>query len=122
LDVPGASPNDGIGLIQYDCGSQNNQLFDFVSMGNGKYQIKSHSSGKCLDVYGASDADGAKVIQYTCGTATNLNQLFTLEADSSLKSVHSKKCLGLKDASLSNGGQLQQWTCNGKKEQQWVYK
>ncbi len=65
-------------LIQlYTSGSETNEEWMPVAVGNGAYQFVVKSSGKCLDVPGASSAALLQLQQYTCnGTGA---QSFTLK-------------------------------------------
>ncbi|WUH89064.1 RICIN domain-containing protein [Streptomyces sp. NBC_00433] len=66
-NVRGASTENDAPVIQYDCGTADNELWRFVPKGIG-YQIVAKSSGKCLNVRGGVGV-GNPLIQYTCTAA-----------------------------------------------------
>ncbi|MFC6018335.1 RICIN domain-containing protein [Plantactinospora solaniradicis] len=70
LDVASASTADGANVIQYSCGSAQNQQWQWAATGS-YFQIRGRHSGKCLDIVGSGTGDGADIQQYTCGSGTN---------------------------------------------------
>jgi hypothetical protein len=110
-------------------GNSPNQLWKFVSVGGGWYELHLRSSEKCLDIdvsNGQTPANGAQAQQWSCNGQAN--QHFRLvpgrfDGYFSLQVQHSGKCLD-EDASGDNGfrdgGKVQQWTCFGSTNQQWT--
>ena len=64
-------------LEQRSCDTTTNQLFDVVSAGNGKYQLKNRAGGMCAEVANYSTANGAQVRVNTCASSA-ANQQFTM--------------------------------------------
>ncbi|RZA08452.1 MAG: hypothetical protein EOP11_04810 [Proteobacteria bacterium] len=52
-------------------------LFEAVARADGRFSIRSVSSGKCLEVRGADQREGAKLQEFECGEERT-NQIFTL--------------------------------------------
>lgn len=125
LDVTNASKSDNVALIQYNCHSRANQVFELkaVSGKTNTYNLVSSNSNKCIEVANASTADGATIVQRSCSTATN--QQFQLLAVSGktntyqVVAVHSNKCLDVNGSSLSDGAAAIQSTCSTSTSQQW---
>jgi len=62
---------------QRSCDATTNQLFDVVSTGNGKYQLKNRAGGMCVEVANSSTANSAQVRVNTCVSSAS-NQQFTM--------------------------------------------
>lgn len=82
LDVEGNSTANGAPVQQSNCHGQDNQLWKLVDMGNGKFQIVSKRSNKCLDVAWDNEryahSNGARIQQWTCYGPDQLNQLWKI--------------------------------------------
>ncbi|HEY0448523.1 RICIN domain-containing protein [Actinophytocola sp.] len=68
VNVAGGSSANSAAIIQYPCGSYNNEYFVFWSDGSvpsGYFWVQAYHSGKVLNIQGGSTANGAKAIQYT---------------------------------------------------------
>jgi len=110
LDVSGAFKENGAAVVQWDCNGGDNQLWDFVHLGEGIYNIKAVHSGMCLDVSEASQADGAAIIQWECNGQGNQRwKLVGGEEAAALVSQHSGKPLRVLGDSPSNGAPAVQW-------------
>ena len=64
LDMTGASNTLATQLQIYDDSVSNNQKWQLVSRGGGKYSIHSVSTGRVMDIKGASSNDGIAVQSY----------------------------------------------------------
>jgi hypothetical protein len=130
MDISGDNAfRNGSNVQQWDCLNGTNQLWKFVPVGNGWYELRLRSDEKCLDIdVGNNQApvNGAKAQQWDCNGQAN--QHFRLLPGSfngyfSLQVQHSGKCLD-EDISWNNGfrngGEVQQWTCFGSANQQWT--
>jgi hypothetical protein len=115
LDVRDVSNADGALLQQWSYGGGTNQRWTATSSGNGLWQLRSVSSGKCADVAGVSTANGAALQQWTC--TGGANQQFRLEDQGGgyfyVRPAHSNKCLDVAGASTLDGAAVQQWDCGG---------
>lgn len=115
LDVRDVSNADGALLQQWSYGGGANQKWTATSNGNGLWQLRSVSSGKCADVAGVSTANGAALQQWTC--TGGANQQFRLEDQGGgyfyVRPAHSNKCLDVAGASTLDGAAVQQWDCGG---------
>jgi hypothetical protein len=71
LDVPGASHQAGVQIIQYHCTpGANNEVWYFDWTDSGYARIRNAESGLCLNVAGAGGS-GAAIIQWYCVNAAN---------------------------------------------------
>jgi galactose oxidase len=67
LDVEGKSSNNGVRVLQYTCGSGENQQWYFRQLSTGnEYQLSAKHSAKCLRVDGGSGSNGAILEQDPC--------------------------------------------------------
>jgi hypothetical protein len=74
VNIAGGSYDNGAHVIQYTCGSYDNEYFVFWRDSNvpaGYWWVQAYHSGKVLNISGASTANGAKLIQYTRGYYNN---------------------------------------------------
>lgn len=121
MDVTGGSRNSGTAVIQWDCHTGDNQMWNFVPAGDEYYRLVARHSGKCLDVYGASPNNGARLIQWDCNGGNN--QLFRKEdlgrGNFRLRARHSNRCIDVYGGWTGNGVPLIQWDCNGGNNQSW---
>jgi hypothetical protein len=69
LDVEGAALGNGARIIQWWNNNGQNQIWRFVKLSPGDYQIRNQNSGKCITSVGV----GRGVVQYTCD-ASAVNQ------------------------------------------------
>ncbi len=119
VDVRGNSQNVGAQAIQYDCGDNANQQFNFVSV-NGLYQIKPVHSGKCLGVQNASLVAEANIVQLNCEASVNM--LWKVEGEGAQQKLmlsHSNMCMNIKGAALSNEALIVQSPCGDANNQKW---
>jgi hypothetical protein len=77
-DVSGASTADGAKVVQFACGTGQNQEWSFTDLAGGAERITALHSGKALDVTGASGAQGALLQQWPVNNGGN--QKFRLQA------------------------------------------
>ncbi|SKC63332.1 RICIN domain-containing protein [Ohtaekwangia koreensis] len=122
-DVKGASPDNGVTILQWPYKEGANQQWILEDAGNGYYKLKNKNSNKYMDVNGGSTADGATLIQWP--TVSGQNQQFQIShVDNyyTIKPRHSGKCVEVKDASPNDGAILQQMTCNANAtNQRWQF-
>jgi len=116
--VTDASTLDGARLIQSSCetGSRGNenQQFEFVSVGNNQYNVRAKHSGKCMNVSGASQSNGASVIQWMCSNRSGDNdswRVVPVDGGYWLKVAHSNKCLTIENDSNLDGVSAIQSKC-----------
>lgn len=115
---------DGAEILQWTCGSTSaNQQWNLVSVGGGKFQLRSELSDKCMSVSGWSVLDGAQIVQWACGSGS-ANQEWYLDAapdnQSYLRSALSDRCISVAGWSTINGADLVQWECGaGSANQLW---
>lgn len=118
------STTDGADILQWTCGATSaNQRWELVSVGGGKFQVKSDWSDKCMSVAGWSTTDGGEIVQWACGSGS-ANQEWYLDAGPDnhnyLRSAHSGKCLSVAGWSTADGAALVQWECGvGSGNQLW---
>jgi hypothetical protein len=89
---------------------------------NGKYELKSVSSGDVLDASGAAITDGTPIIQWPATGGTN--QEWTLSENSAgyytITGVGSGKALDIPNVTTWPGTQLKLWDATGDTNQQWL--
>lgn len=121
---------NGTGILQWDCSPSpspgDGQVFTLVPFGNGDFQLKINSTGKCVDVTNVSYADGAWLQQWDCLGAGQTNQLWKVIPIAgspyvAFQAKHSGKCADVTGSSTSNNIRLQQWTCHWGGNQQWSF-
>jgi hypothetical protein len=119
LDVSDVSKDAGHNVHSWKCHGSLNQLWDFVPLGNGRYELVSRNSFQCLDVAGAED--GSNVIQWPCHDGANQN--WRLESAGGggflLRAGHSDKCLDVWEGSHADGANIVEWSCHGFANQIW---
>jgi hypothetical protein len=121
LDIANGSQTDGAAVMQYTCGSQQNQQFRVQATGNGYYHLIARHSTKCLDVSDSSTADGAAVVQWSCNAGQN-QQWSLVDAGSGysrLVARHSGKCMDLPSSS-QDYVQFKQYPCGSGQNQQFL--
>ena len=120
LDVPEASGEDGVELVQWDCADVPNQRFAFrpVEGVEDTFFVVSEASDKCLTVADSSLENGARVQQARCDDAENQQfALQPLDQGFRLTALHSGKCLDISEVSLDAGAPLQQYSCHGDEKE-----
>jgi pectate lyase C len=119
--VYGGSHSNGANVSQWTDLGGDNQLWRFVSVGSGYYEIINANSGRALEVYGWSTADGGNIVQYQ--NLNNANQHWMLEDSGGyvqLKNRHSGKVAEVYQKSKTAGANINQWTDNEGTNQQWT--
>jgi surface antigen len=119
LDVAGASRDNGVNVIQWDCHRGTNQSWHLLKRG-GYFQVIAKHSGKCLTVQGGSRSNGANVFQNRChGGDQQLWRFVQVGDHYRLVAKHSGKCLDVEYGSRDGGANLIQWDCHGGANQLW---
>ncbi|MEU0572193.1 RICIN domain-containing protein [Nonomuraea sp. NPDC005983] len=80
-------------------------------------RIKISGYNLCLDVRDFNGKNGATVQLWKCNH--NANQLWTMNADGSVRSALNGKCLDIRDFNGKNRAAVQLWKCSGRSNQQW---
>ena len=121
-DVVGARIQVGTALIQYTCGSGNNQKWSFQNMEGDYERLQVAHSGQCMDLASQSGSNLVKVVQATCGAGNSQQWLREYVSGSyyRLKNRYSGKCLDVSGASTANNAALIQYTCGSGYNQQWL--
>jgi hypothetical protein len=128
LDDPGASPNNGAFIDQYQLNGGMNQRWDLIFAGGNTYFIRNEASGLVLD-NGLSTIEGTKIGQWQSYFGANQQWQLTLTPDASLGNGN-YFCSGIVNAysqmaldnslSTSNGYPIDQWPYYGGSNQEWV--
>lgn len=111
MDVGGG--NNGEQRRQSGCNAQISQAYSAVPVGDGSYQIRSASGGRCMGVDGNSLENGASVISWDCQDQ-DVHKWDALETGSGavqLRNRNSGKCLDLSGGSGADGAGFVQWDC-----------
>lgn len=91
-DVEGASTSNGARIIQWTCGTQNNQLFTTPDVSAGIVRVVSAGGGKVWDVLSGRTADGSPVAQWTWNGGSNQQFRFTAKGGLGASCVSSAGC------------------------------
>jgi hypothetical protein len=124
LSVDGARTENGVRMLQWECGPQDNQQWILTPAdpaNTAYYQIRSAESGRCLSVSNAGTANGVPLLQWDCGTRDN-QQWKLVQKDGGFFAVvgrGSHKCLSIPGGSAQNGAAAIQWDCHSGQEQRW---
>lgn len=119
LDVAdlGTSNSDPVWAWSYTGGA--NQLWTFMSMGDGSSEIVNQGSGKCLDVPANTSANGANLQQYECWGGVNQRWwLLSDEGNVQILGEGSRKCLT--SATQADGAAVYIWDCSSDVSEQWA--
>ncbi|GHF09865.1 RICIN domain-containing protein [Streptomyces morookaense] len=126
LAVPGASTQNGMGLIQWGCGTWRDHFwqfeFAFSSGGRSYFRIRNLNSGQCLAVPGASTTAGVQVIQWPCGEYKD--HYWGVDYTSKgmrLVNWNSGQCLAVPGASMAQGEKIIQWPCGDWPDHYWNF-
>jgi len=71
IDVSEISQADGAAIIQFACGTGQNQQWSFTDVASGAERMTARHSGKVLDVVGQAVADGTLVEQWSSNNGAN---------------------------------------------------
>ena len=126
LDTVNEGTSNGSLLQQTTCQGLPTQNYAKFPVGNGQFEIRSVSTGKCLDIPLTSGS-------ITAGTQIQLNdcsgsstQIWTFKQDSNgaytFVSVPSNYCLGVAGGSTSAGAAVQVLSCSGSTSQKFNFK
>ena len=117
VDATGSGTTNGTTLQQWACGTQqNNQEWEFQSVGNGNYEIVNRNApSEAWDVTNVGTADGSLLQLWTYGGGSNQQWTPVSLGNGYYKlvGVGSGRCLDTPSASTANGVQLQIYDCNG---------
>lgn len=117
LNVPGWSTTAGTRLIQFRCGTgQDNERFRAITAPGG-VMWQNVGSGLCVTVPGASQVADTVVRQQPCSYMRR--QILAPRGDGSLAFRHSGQCLDVRGGSADDHTPLVQWWCNGQPNQRW---
>lgn len=109
IDVYSASTSDGANIVQWTCGSSDNQLWSLEDAGDGYLYIKALHSGKCMRAL-----DG-NLVQYTCNSGW-WSEMFSREDAGSgyylIKNRNTGTCLWVDGSSTSSGASIVLASCN----------
>jgi endoglucanase len=117
VDATGSGTTNGTTVQQWACGTQqNNQEWEFQSVGNGNYEIVNRNApSEAWDVTNVGTADGSLLQLWTYGGGSNQQWTPVSLGNGYYKfvGVGSGRCLDTPSASTANGVQLQIYDCNG---------
>ncbi len=131
LTLSGNNPAAGTPIVQWACNASaspgDGQVFTLVPMGNGYFEVKVNSSGRCLDVKEWSQSPGTWLRQYDCWGPEQSNQLWQVvpiagqSPWNAFMVKHSGQCADVYASSTANGANVVQWYCNWGGQQQWSF-
>jgi hypothetical protein len=115
--------NDGANTELWDCLEGVKQIWDVVSLGNNKYNLKNRNSGKCMDLTGGSLANSVVIIQNACGTSQAQQWEFTTTPGDNmlaLRNVASAKVVEARAGGTPNATVISQMTDGAHAWQRWT--
>lgn len=122
VDVPGANPSAGTGLIQYTCHTAANQEWTSENVANGYLRLKVAHSSQCMDLTSQSSANSIRIVQANCNNG-NSQQWLREDMGSGyyrLKNRLSGKCADVNGASTADNATIIQYNCGTGTNQQWI--
>jgi parallel beta-helix repeat protein len=120
--APSGAQVDGTLMMQTAYTRATSQLWSFVNLGNGEYEITASSSGLAMDVSGAAAWDGANVLLWDYHGA--VNQTWRVISTGGqyyrLCPAHAPgSCLGVEGGSMASGAKVELWQYEGFTHEQW---
>jgi hypothetical protein len=113
MGVSGSGTASGTAIYQYTCASSTlGQIWQFVSVGSGVYELRNPNSGQCATASGTANVSLFS-IQSCAGSS---QQTFTLKlfggAYYQLINTGSSRCLDVRGNSSSDGAQFELYDCD----------
>ena len=119
LDVSNLSTSDRAQVWTWSYTGQANQLWTFMAMGDGTYQIVNKVSNKCLDVRDATTANGAYIEQFGCNGGDNQRwSVSRFHGYERIVGKQSGKCLS--SSALADGATVTILDCSDDASQHWA--
>jgi hypothetical protein len=114
--------NNGAGTELWDCVGGVKQIWDVVSLGNNKYNLKNRNSGKCMDLSGGSVANGVSIVQNACGPSVAQQWEFTTAVDGTLalRNGFTAKVVEARNGGTPNATLTTQVADSGQAHQRWT--
>ena len=113
MGISGSGTAAGTRIYQYTCASSTlGQIWQFVSLGSGVYELRNPNSGQCATASGTANVSLFS-IQPCAGSA---QQTFTLKLFSGayyqLINTGSDRCLDVRGRSTSDGAEFELYDCD----------
>jgi hypothetical protein len=113
MGITGSGTANGTRIYQYTCSSSTlGQVWQFVGVGSGVYELRNPNSGKCATASGTANVS-LYSIQTCAGSST---QTFTLKLFSGayyqLVNTGSSRCLDVRGQSTSDGAEFELYDCD----------
>jgi len=119
LDVAHLSTTDGAQVWAWSYTGGSNQLWTFMGMGDGTYEIVNQASGKCLEVRGGTTGNGSYIQQYGCWGGDNQRWSVVLcQGYIQIVGKQSGRCLS--SSALLDGATVTLWDCSNASSEQWA--
>ncbi|WP_409235880.1 RICIN domain-containing protein [Streptomyces sp. PA5.6] len=124
LAVPGGSKEQGIGLIQWGCGSWKDHFWSLERWtidGVLHFRVINDNSKQCLAVPDGSKTPGTQVIQWPCGLWRDHFWRLDDAGGGRFKLVNynSQQCLAVENGSGADGAKAIQWPCGEWRDHFW---
>ena len=119
LDVSNVSTSDGAQVWTWSYTGQANQLWTFMAMGDGTYQMVNKVSNKCLDVRDETTANGAYIEQFGCHGGENQRWSITRShGHDRIVGKQSGRCLS--SSAMEDGATVTILDCSDDPSQHWT--
>lgn len=120
--APSGSQVDGVSLTQTPYSRATSQLWSFVNLGNGEYEITAAASHLSMDVTGARTADGTGFLLWDYHSG--LNQIWRVISTGGgyyrlCPAQAPGSCADVTNGSTSAGAGVDLWQYEGLQSQQW---
>lgn len=120
MDVPAGSVAPDTRLQTWPANNGDNQRFEFIHKGNGRYKIKVVHSGMYMDLQYGFQGDGGNIIQYS--STEGSNQLWYLQkypGGYAIRSVSNNKAIDICGGDVNPGAHIISYTFRGQANQKW---
>lgn len=120
IDVPAGSMAPDTRLQTWPANNGDNQRFEFINKGNGRYKIKVVHSGMYMDLQYGFQGDGGNIIQYS--STEGSNQLWYLQkypGGYAIRSVSNNKAIDICGGDVNPGARIISYTFRGQANQKW---
>jgi hypothetical protein len=119
LDVSNVSTSDGAQVWTWSYTGRLNQLWSFMAMGEGTYEIVNNISNKCLDVRAQTTMNGSFIQQFGCNGGDNQRwSIKHLEGHEQIVGRQSGRCLS--SSAMEDGATVTILDCSDDPSQRWA--
>jgi hypothetical protein len=112
IGINGSGTSSGTRIYQFTCDSSAGQIWQFVSLGSGVYELRNPNSGQCATASGTANVSLFSI--QTCSAAST--QTFTLKLFGGvyyqLINTGSSRCWDVRGNSSADGTDIELYDCD----------